>query len=95
MSPIFICSLSRRDETYKITPMQIIPIFMKIYPDVKEVIEILSKKVDYRKLIQQEMGIDDNAKVEFVEKLYYHDTVYTFEEDNSIVEETKEKNEDK
>lgn len=28
-----------------ITPMQIIPIFMKIYPDVKEVIEILSKNL--------------------------------------------------
>ena len=67
----------------------------KIEKATENRIEILSKKVDYRKLIQQEMGIDDNAKVEFVEKVYYHDTVYTFEEDNSIVEETKEKNEDK
>ena len=67
----------------------------KIEKATENRIEILSKKVDYRKLIQQEMGIDDNAKVEFVEKLYYHDAVYTFEEDNSIVEETKEKNEDK
>ncbi len=61
-------------------------------------IELLSKKVDYRKIIQKEMGIDNNAKVKFIEKLYYHNTIYTFEDDNSIVEEIKkkeDKNEDK